>query len=306
MPTTIPIMLRMINEHPANQGRRARAFVRMAAWQAYKRTIRRPFSLRVYENSRFRCYPDSTQPGRFLYFGGLPDYEEMLFMQRYLRAGDHVVDCGANAGMYTILAAELVGRAGRVDAFEGAPSTVERLRENVALNGLDQVVVHVAAVSDREGDVEFTTDRGSGTGNRMRTSEDAAEATAVVPAVRLDDAIGEASPALVKLDIEGAEPLAFVGAQELLRRRVPPVWLLELQDRYMIRYGWTAERLVELLDGAGYQLATYDPTANELHPGGYELVHSRMDLFAVARDKLDYIGSRLAGETEAGVGDAAA
>lgn len=61
---------------------------RAALWQAYKRTIARPFDLRVYGQLRLRAYPDSHEPGRFIYYVGLPEFEEMTFMQRYLRPGD--------------------------------------------------------------------------------------------------------------------------------------------------------------------------------------------------------------------------
>jgi len=48
----------------------------------------------AYGDLKFRAYPDSTEPGRLLYFGGLPDYDEMWFMRRYLRPGDSVIDGG--------------------------------------------------------------------------------------------------------------------------------------------------------------------------------------------------------------------
>jgi hypothetical protein len=112
--------------------------------------------------------------------------------------------------------------------------------------------------------------------------------------VRLDAVLADASPSLIKLDIEGAEPLAFLGAEGLLRRQLPPVWILELQDRYLTRYDWTAARLVDWLESVGYQLATYDATGHELRLGGYEFVHSRMDVFAVSREKLGDVSDRLA------------
>src|SRR6266542_1227032 len=115
MPTTVPILLRLIWEHPANRNNRIAAVAKAALWQAYKRTIRRPLDLTVYGGLRLRAYPDSHEPGRFIYYGGLPDYEEMTFMCRYLRQGDRFIDGGANVGAYTLLAASLVGPTGSVD-----------------------------------------------------------------------------------------------------------------------------------------------------------------------------------------------
>lgn len=294
MPTTIPIMLRMVRDHPANRGRRARALMQMAAWQAYKRTIKRPFDIEVYGGVTFRCHPDSSIPGRFLYFGGWPDYEEMAFICRYLRPGDSFVDCGANVGMYTLLAAAIVGPTGCVHAFEGAPKAVNRLRENIALNDLGPtVVVHASAVSDTAGEVSFTVDRGEGSGNRIQTRDDLEHQTVTVPAEPLGSVLAGTDVAMCKLDIEGAEPLAFLGAEELLKDSNPPVWVLELQDRFVRRFGWTAKDLVRWLDERGYGMATYDLAANELTLGGEDLIETKTNLFAVAREQMDFIRDRL-------------
>ena len=87
----------------------------------------RPLDLSVYGSMSFRAYRNSTQPGRFIYFGGLPDYEEMTFMKRFLRPGDGFIDGGANEGMFTLLAAQLVGPSGAVHAFEAVPEFAKLL-----------------------------------------------------------------------------------------------------------------------------------------------------------------------------------
>jgi FkbM family methyltransferase len=68
-----------------------------------------------------------------------------------LKPGDTVVDIGANIGAFSILAASLVGPSGRVIAFEPMPETFERLKENIALNGLDNVECCNAAIDAEEG-----------------------------------------------------------------------------------------------------------------------------------------------------------
>jgi len=52
-----------------------------------------------------------------------------------LGPGATVVDIGANLGTFTVLAASIVGPAGRVIAFEPESATFARLQANVALNG---------------------------------------------------------------------------------------------------------------------------------------------------------------------------
>nr|WP_200422224.1 FkbM family methyltransferase [Streptomyces sp. Y2F8-2] len=180
-------MAELVWKHPANRGRRAQAFASMAGWQAWKRLVGRPRELSVYGGMSFRAYPDSTQPGRFVYFGGLPDYAEMTFMKRYLRPGDGFIDGGANEGMFTLLAAKLVGPSGAVHAFEAVPAFVKRLRGNVDANSLRCVTVHEMAIGAEPGTVSFVV---RGSGSCIWTEADTGSAVQVQLG-RLDDALPE-------------------------------------------------------------------------------------------------------------------
>ena len=64
-----------------------------------------------------------------------------------LRRGDHVVDCGSGAGADALIAASLVGPAGRVIGVDMTPEMVERARTNAVEAG-------VANVEFREGVLE--------------------------------------------------------------------------------------------------------------------------------------------------------
>src|ERR1700730_3314616 len=64
---------------------------------------------------------------------------ESAQVKQYLKEGMTLVDVGANVGYYTLLAASLVGRRGRVLAFEPSPYAFERLVETIRRNNLSQV-----------------------------------------------------------------------------------------------------------------------------------------------------------------------
>lgn len=293
MPTTARGMLNMVWEHPANRGRRGRALVAAAGWQARKRLMRRAIDLRVYDGLRFRAYPDSTQPGRFIYFGGLPDFEEMTFMRRYLRPGDGFIDGGANEGVFTLLAAQLVGAGGEVHAFEAAPVFIARLRENVKRNRLTQVTIHPEAIGDQGGEVTFVL---RGTGSRIQTATDEGK-TVRARVVTLDEALPKRRWAMGKLDLEGAEPLALAGAHALAEEAEPAVWMLELVDKMLARFGSSEARVREWLGDYGYDTVLYEPHGNRLVPAPTPL-WPLADLMAVHRDRAEEVASRLA-RTEA-------
>lgn len=288
MPTTARGIVKELLGHPANRGRRVRALAAMAKWQVRKRLVKQPGELQVYAGMRFQAYPDSTQVGRFVYFGGLPDYEEMMFMRRYLRPGDGFIDGGANEGMFTLLAAQLVGGAGEVHAFEAIPTYVSRLNENVTLNALSQVTVHEAAIGDRAGEVVFAL---RGTGSRIHTVEDDAH-TVTVRMVRLDDELPAHAWAMGKLDLEGAEPLALAGAELLTEAAQPAVWMLELVDHMLDRFGSSVSDVRMWLTEHGYDTVLYEPITNRLVPAPDPL-WPLADLLAVHRDRRSEVEERL-------------
>jgi hypothetical protein len=55
------------------------------------------------------------------------EVNERLFLRRFLTAGMTVVDAGANAGLYSMLASRCVGASGRVVSFEPSPRERARL-----------------------------------------------------------------------------------------------------------------------------------------------------------------------------------
>lgn len=285
-------LTQIIARHPANRGRPTRGLGTAFAWQVYKRTVRRPFVVHTYEGLQFRCYPDSTEPGRLLYFNRLPDYHEMLFTRRFLRPGDHYIDGGAHHGLYTLHAAALVGPTGRVEAVEAAPKAVVRLSENVALNRLSQVVVHAAALADSPGRVPFVVDRGAGSGNRIRTADDVGSATVEVPTITLDDLRDRGPFSMVKLDVEGAEPLAMRGAERLVAEQPPAVWQLELVDRFVRRFGSSAAETAAWFTDRGYDACTYDADAQVLRDDPAAVGGVR-DVLFVHREQRGLVDDRL-------------
>lgn len=132
-----------------------------------------------------------------------------------------IFDVGANVGFYTLLAATAPTRP-TVFAFEPAPRNVAFLERHLSLNGLDAVKVIEAAVSDRAGTVRFAS------GPNASMGHIADDGGLQVTAVTLDDLLLDgtvAAPDLMKIDVEGAELLALDGAQTLIERHRPVIFL---------------------------------------------------------------------------------
>lgn len=290
--------------HPANRNRRLRAMGTMFGWQAWKRLVRKPWTIPVFDGLKMRCHLNNTVAGVMIYSGGWPDYDEMHFVKRYLRPGDDFLDVGANIGMYTLLAASRIGKQGHIVAIEGARAAYERYLENVELNQLsDQVELLRAAVAAEPGTIRFLQQNDQT--NRIALNNETGQAGAEfeeVEAITLDQAAAGRKFAMGKIDIEGAEPMAFQGAHESLSNANPPVWLMELKARLLKKFDATPEQLAGKLKDYGYELGVYDADRNDLSFPETPW-HDHGNVFAIASQHIDFVQNRLA-EWNSGTGQA--
>jgi hypothetical protein len=82
--------------------------------------------------------------------------------------------------------------------------------------------------------------------------------------------------------------------RELIASGRPAVWLLELVDHFLVRFGSSVRQVRDWLGEHGYDLVCYDSAANRLIPAPDPLPASP-NVFAVARDRMDEVAARLEG-----------
>jgi len=161
------------------------------------------------------------------YWLGHYELEIQDLLKHELKAGQTFFDVGANAGFFTLVAAKLVGLAGRCVAFDPAPDNDRSIREQVELNALSNCVSVQKAVGAKAGRATFAF---SAPGSAMGHLGSAAngEHSLEVQVISLDEAAKlYGRPDFIKLDVEGADIEAMQGAAELLRD-AKPRWLIEL------------------------------------------------------------------------------
>lgn len=259
-------ILGAIRRHPANAGTTWAALRRAGRWQAHKRVVRTPVDHRTSRGYVIRCYPDSQSASNIFYFTEWFDFHEMAFLVRYLRPGDSVLDVGANIGTYALLAASMVRRRGRVDAFEPHPVSFARLVENVRLNAWQETVVcHRAAAGAHNGDVDLLSDMD--VSSRVVRSRDLAgrhyERVSCRP---LDQVLLERDYAFAKIDVEGSEHEVLRGATAGLSRGNPPVMQLEILPGALHMAGTAPEQLIDQLAAHGYSLYAFEGQHRGLEP----------------------------------------
>jgi FkbM family methyltransferase len=148
------------------------------------------------------------------------------FFVRTLRPEDRCLDVGANFGYFTCLFARFAPR-GRVIGVEPEPAVFVLLRDNVYGNGLQGIAEAVqAAVSDRPGRATLHRRVGRAGNTSIVRADDAFVASLGEPppeafevgAVTIDSLAARLGGRLdiMKVDVEGAEPLVFAGARETI------------------------------------------------------------------------------------------
>jgi FkbM family methyltransferase len=162
---------------------------------------------------------------------GLYDQAELGLVRRELRAGGDFVDVGAHIGMYTVAAGVALRGRGRVLAFEPNPSARAQLEANLALNGLENVVVVPAAVGSAPGEtvlhVPDTPDPSFSSLEAGRFSEGE---PVPVRMTTVDDEVAAAGlkPTVVKIDVEGGELDVVAGMTRVLELR--PLLIVEVSE----------------------------------------------------------------------------
>jgi FkbM family methyltransferase len=140
------------------------------------------------------------------------------------------------------MAARLVGPTGRVVAFEPSPRNLGFLHHHLALNHSANVQVLNVAVSDSEGETRFLVN------GDPRLSKITNVGDIIVRMTTLDHLISKLPlPDLIEMDIEGAEYSALLGAERVLRKSNPVIFL-STHERKVHR------ACCDLLSRLGYKL----------------------------------------------------
>ena len=197
------------------------------------------------------------------------EHETSLFFMKVLRPGDRVIDVGANAGYFTMLAAFRVGPSGRVLSCEPTPHNAAQVRANARANGYDQIRLEEVAVTDAPGTVVFRHNGATDSNGAIAVTPPSTDGpgtgrfTATADSLdRLAERHGMERVRLLKIDTEGHETAVFRGAERLLREGRVDFIVAELNLPGLTVNGSSQEELRALLLAHGHHAFLLD------HDGG--------------------------------------
>jgi FkbM family methyltransferase len=175
-----------------------------------------------------------------------------------LPVGGAFLDVGAHAGYFSLLASHRVGASGRVFAVEPNPRTFAALQRHLAQNAVGNVLATMCGLADREGVL----------GLHLPPSQLDYNATVLprngwtrtdVPVRTLDGCVREWKVDridLMKIDVEGAEPLVLAGGEAALMRGVVRHAMIEVNGPRLTEGGHGPAALAATLQRLGFMPAS--------------------------------------------------
>lgn len=188
-----------------------------------------------------------------------PEPALVSFLKQTIGPGDVVLDVGAFAGIYAVLAARWSAPAGRVIGFEPTPSSAALARRHLAFNDLgpDRVQLVEAAVSDRAGraPLHVYDDSAMPYVNSLVPAVDTDRPPVIrdVAVVTIDDVCRDLGvvPSVVRMDVQGAEIHALRGARETIRTAQGLTLVVEMHPQCWPAFGVTEQSARETLADLG-------------------------------------------------------
>lgn len=201
-----------------------RAMVRIPPERPYGR-VQLPFALRDLGQRLFRNVPiriaiginqgmkwSIVTTGRG-YGSGTFRSERLEVLRAVVEPGDCVWDIGAHKGFVTLAFSRMVGPTGTVVAVEPSARNLWFLERHVEWNGIENVEIVPAALSDHRGQGAF-----GGRGDSLAYTLGDGDET--VPVRTIPDVVDDRRlphPRVLKIDAEGQEAAILEGAGPLLR-----------------------------------------------------------------------------------------
>jgi FkbM family methyltransferase len=181
-----------------------------------------------------------------------------------------IIDCGANIGLATIYFKKHFSEA-QVICYEADPMIFEVLQRNLISFGLTDVLAVNAAVSNREGNINFHMEGGH---SGMITNDAVSEKIVSVKSIKLKNVLAEMEEVtFLKIDIEGHETSVIPDIADELKK----VKFLFLEYHSFIDNEQQLDALLSIVSKAGFRYYIKE-SANKKFPFIDKELFLKMDL----------------------------
>jgi len=218
---------------------------------------------------------------KYIYFFKLKDiiyeYPLPLILAANIKKGDIVVDIGAHQGQYTVLLSKLVGPIGKVYAFEPDPRNFFILKYRT--RKLKNVIIERSAVGNKKSKVKFYLDKSSNVSTIHKDAVISPITCIEVNMVSLDDYFCNLKDdiALIKIDVEGSEPLVLEGMKNLINK--VKVLIFEIRPFAWKAAGFEPSSIIDKLVLNNFKLIYIDEDFNVVTKNIEKYVNNNKDVY---------------------------
>jgi len=200
---------------------------------------------------------------------------EINLLKKIIYEGMTVIDIGANLGLYTSILSKLVGKKGKVFAFEPDPNNFRLLKKCIIKNNLGNVVLEQKAISSNTHKGYLYQSIYNSGDNRIYESKDYFKKT-LVEIITLDEYFKKIPEVnFIKMDVQGSEYLAFLGMKELISKNNNLIIFSEFCPELLINCGSAPQDYIK------------DLILNNLNI--YLIISNRKILKNISENDLDFI-----------------
>lgn len=220
----------------------------------------------------------------------------MRVFHRFLTPSSVVLDIGANFGLYTVVAANVIRHYGRIYAFEGNPQTFDLLQRSVYANRLlvnPNVILVNALVSNHSGrgQLNYEPNRVGAATMRDITQLSGHWRSVEAEMVTIDGFLPAGlSVDLVKIDVEGHEPFVLKGMERTIANS-PGVRVIIEFFHSLIDPAFGADNLISYIRDLGLEICKIEAGGRlalvdrkQETPGDSYLLLTRSPQDDIARD----------------------
>jgi len=180
------------------------------------------------------------------------EQETTIFLRNHLKKEQTVWDVGANIGYFSLEFARSVGSEGKVLSFEPHPEIFQVLQRNVKRNKYKNISLFNQACGSDPGQTKlfFSTEN---EGNHKIVENSNSNNFALTEVVSLSSFLGEYTPSLIKMDIEGAELLALQGLGQENLKKLAIDFVIEYHPYEMSFFDIEGEQVLDFFMSSGYK-----------------------------------------------------
>ncbi|MDR1361960.1 MAG: FkbM family methyltransferase, partial [Holosporaceae bacterium] len=229
-------------------------------WWRYLR-LGKPVLMSWVNGMTLKIFP-KNEVGRALFVSGIYDPNNLVIVDALLKKDDVFIDVGANMGYFSLLISQTLNENGHIYALEPSKRDFDRLAENIELNDLGDTISHYRyAVTDAKGSAELqiaTEERNAlnTLGSDFSVSGLEKICTETVPTISLDEFVAEEGISkvnVIKLDVEGSELKALMGARKTIQKHKPTI-MLGLNVAALKACGADIQKIESLLQELDYSM----------------------------------------------------